>query len=114
MNTLKYNRINGPKKTVIDYLQTLNNEELKNIYTSSFFYDLKMPDLMKKKMQEELLKRNINPQPSLFSVKGSAQNHSYGRFLFLLWSLVLCVGVHFTSPLIIGSRTGATRPIIIG
>lgn len=65
MNILKYNRISGPKKTVIDYLQTLNNEELKNIYTSSFFYDLKMPDLMKK-MQEELLKRNINPQPSLF------------------------------------------------
>ncbi len=65
MNTLKYNRINGPKKTVIDYLQTLTNEELKNIYTSSFFYDMKMPDLMKK-MQEELLKRNINPQPALF------------------------------------------------
>ena len=65
MNTLKYNLINGPKKTVNDYLQTLNNDDLQNIYSSSFFYDLKMPDLIKK-MQDELLKRNIAAQPSLF------------------------------------------------
>ncbi len=65
MNTLKYNLINGPKKTVNDYLQTLNNDDLQNIYSSSFFYDLKMPDLIKK-MQDELQKRNIAAQPSLF------------------------------------------------
>lgn len=65
MNTLKYNLINGPKKTVTDYLQTLNNDDLQNIYSSSFFYDLKMPDLIKK-MQDELQKRNIAAQPSLF------------------------------------------------
>ena len=65
MNALKYNLINGPKKTVNDYLQTLNNDDLQNIYSSSFFYDLKMPDLIKK-MQEELQKRNIVAQPSLF------------------------------------------------
>ncbi len=65
MNTLKYNLINGPKKTVNDYLQTLNNDDLQNIYSSSFFYDLKMPDLIKK-MQDELQKRNIIAQPSLF------------------------------------------------
>ena len=65
MNTLKYNLINGPKKTVNDYLQTLNNDDLQNIYSSSFFYDLKMPDLIKK-MQNELQKRNIVSQPSLF------------------------------------------------
>lgn len=65
MNTLKYNLINGPKKTVNDYLQTLNNDDLQNIYSSSFFYDLKMPDLIKK-MQDELQKRNLVAQPSLF------------------------------------------------
>ena len=65
MNTLKYNLISGPKKTVSDYLQTLNNEELENIYNSSFFYDLKMPDLIKK-MQNELQKRNMNAQLNLF------------------------------------------------
>ena len=65
MNTLKYNLISWPKKTVTDYLQSLNNDELQNIYSSSFFYDLKMPDLIKK-MHEELQKRNMIAQPSLF------------------------------------------------
>ncbi len=65
MKSLKYNLIKGPKKTVTDYLQSLNNDELQNIYSSSFFYDLKMPDLVKK-MQDELQKRNINTQPALF------------------------------------------------
>jgi hypothetical protein len=65
MKTLKYNRINGPKQTVGDYLHSLTNEELKNIYSSSFFYDLKIPDLIKK-MQDEMLKRNIDTQPALF------------------------------------------------
>lgn len=65
MNTLKYNLISGPKKTVTDYLQSLNNDELQTIYSSSFFYDLKMTDLIKK-MHEELQKRNMVAQPSLF------------------------------------------------
>ena len=65
MNTLKYNLINGPKKTVNDYLKTLNNDDLQNIYSSTFFYDLKMPDLIKK-MQNELQKRNMNAQLNLF------------------------------------------------
>ncbi len=65
MKNLKYNLISGPKKTVTDYLQSLNNDELQNIYSSSFFYDLKMPDLIKK-MHAELQKRNIVAQPSLF------------------------------------------------
>ena len=65
MNTLKYNLINGPKKTVNDYLKTLNNDDLQNIYSSSFFYDLKMPDLIKK-MQNELQKRNMAAQLNLF------------------------------------------------
>ena len=65
MNILKYNLIKGPKKTVIDYLQSLNNDELQNIYSSSFFYDVKMPDLMKK-MQNELQKRKLVAQPALF------------------------------------------------
>ena len=65
MNSLKYNLINGPKKTVNDYLQSLNNDDLESIYNSSFFYDLKMPDLIKK-MQLELEKRNRRPQLILF------------------------------------------------
>ena len=65
MNIPKYNLIKGPKQTVSDYLHSLNNEELQTIYSSSFFYDLKMPDLMKK-MQNELLKRKIDVQPALF------------------------------------------------
>jgi hypothetical protein len=65
MSSLKYNLIRGPKKTVNDYLQTLNNDELQSIYSSSFFYDLKMPDLLRK-IQDELQKRNIDTQPVLF------------------------------------------------
>jgi len=65
MNPLKYNRINGPKKTVSDYLHSLSNDELRDIYSSGFFYDLKIPDLMKK-MHDELMKRHITPQPVLF------------------------------------------------
>ncbi|MES2620111.1 MAG: hypothetical protein V4615_04595 [Bacteroidota bacterium] len=65
MNILKYNLIKGPKKTVTDYLQSLNNDELQNIYSSSYFYDVKMPDLMKK-MQNELEKRKLVVQAVLF------------------------------------------------
>ncbi len=65
MNNFKYNLINGPKKTVNDYLQTLNNDDLQTMYSSSFFYDLKMPDLVKK-MQGELQKRKMKAQPMLF------------------------------------------------
>ncbi|MCX6197702.1 MAG: hypothetical protein NTY88_00585 [Bacteroidetes bacterium] len=65
MNNFKYNLINGPKKTVNDYLQTLNTDDLQTMYSSSFFYDLKMPDLVKK-MQRELQKRKMTAQPLLF------------------------------------------------
>lgn len=65
MNNFKYNLISGPKKTVNDYLQTLNNDDLQTMYSSSFFYDLKMPDLVKK-MQSELQKRKVTTQPMLF------------------------------------------------
>ena len=65
MNILKYNLIKGPKKTVTDYLQTLGNDELQNIYSSSFFYEVKMPDLMKK-MQSELQKRKLSVQTAMF------------------------------------------------
>ena len=65
MNILKYNLIKGPKKTVGDYLQTLNNDELQNIYSSSFFYDVKIPELFRK-MRDELQKRKMNPWPALF------------------------------------------------
>jgi hypothetical protein len=65
MNIRKYNLIKGPKSTVSDYVQSLNNDELQNIYNSSFFYDLKIPDLMKK-LQEELQKRKLDAQPALF------------------------------------------------
>jgi hypothetical protein len=65
MNNLKYNLINGPKKTVTDYLQTLNNDDLQSMYSSSFLYDIKMPGLIKK-MQSELQKRKMTAQPLLF------------------------------------------------
>lgn len=65
MNNFKYNLINGPKKTVNDYLQTLNNDDLQTMYSTSFFYDLKMPELVKK-MQRELQKRKMTAQPLLF------------------------------------------------
>lgn len=65
MKTLKYNRIKGPKITVADYLQSLNNEDLQGIYNSSFFYDLKLPEFMRK-IQDELQRRNITTLPALF------------------------------------------------
>lgn len=65
MNLLKYNRINGPKNTVTDYLGTLNNDDLKSLLNSGMFYDLKLPDLMKK-LQNELQKRKLDAQPTLF------------------------------------------------
>lgn len=66
MKKLQYNRINGPTKTVSDYLQSLNNDDLRDIYNSSFFSDLKMPDLLKK-VQTEVQKRHLNTQMALFS-----------------------------------------------
>ncbi len=65
MKKLTYNRINGPKKTVGDYLETLDNEELRDVYSTSFFFGIKMPDLMKK-MQDELQRRQLDTQPVLF------------------------------------------------
>ncbi|MFN8322221.1 MAG: hypothetical protein U0T74_06135 [Chitinophagales bacterium] len=65
MNHFKYNLINGPKKTVTDYLQTLDNDDLQTIYSSTLFYNLKMPGLIRK-MQSELEKRKINSQLILF------------------------------------------------
>ncbi len=65
MKKLQYNRINGPTKTVSDYLQSLNNDDLQDIYSNSFFSDLKMPDLLKK-VQYELQKRQLNTQLNLF------------------------------------------------
>lgn len=63
--TIPYNLIRTSKKTVNDYLQGLNSDELQTIYSSSFFYDLKVPDLMKK-IQDELHRRNLAAQPMLF------------------------------------------------
>ncbi len=65
MKMKPYNRVNGPKKTVADYLQSLNNEELQNIYNSGFFYGINIPDLMRK-IQHELQRRNITTLPALF------------------------------------------------
>ena len=65
MKSLKYTNIKGPKTTTDDYLKTLNNDELQNIYGTSFFYGLSLPGLMKK-MQEELQRRNMDTQPALF------------------------------------------------
>lgn len=65
MQLLKYNLINGPKQTVTDYLQALNNDELQTVYSSSFTYGLKMPDLIRK-MRDELRKRKIDTQACLF------------------------------------------------
>ncbi len=65
MKNLKYNLIKGPKETVGDYLQSLNNNELQDIYSSSFFYDLKIPDLLKK-IESELQKRKVGLQTVLF------------------------------------------------
>ena len=49
MKNLKYNLIKGPKETVGVYVQSLNNNDLQDIYSSSFFYDLKIPDLLIKR-----------------------------------------------------------------
>ena len=65
MKNQKYNLINGPKKTVTDYVQTLTNDELNTVYNTSFFYDLKMPGLWKK-LQSEMQKRDISAVPALF------------------------------------------------
>lgn len=65
MNILKYNRIKGPKNTVGDYLQTLNNEELQQMYNISFSYELKAPGLLKK-LHAELAKRQLNLSPALW------------------------------------------------
>lgn len=65
MKNQKYNLINGPKKTVTDYVQSLNNDDLQAVYSTSFFYDLKMPGLFKK-LQSEMQKRHISAMPALF------------------------------------------------
>jgi hypothetical protein len=65
MQALKYNLINGPKETVVDYLQTLNNEELANNFNALRLYGVKMPDLVKK-MRNELSKRKLDTQAILF------------------------------------------------
>ena len=65
MQVLKYNLINGPKETVVDYLQTLNNEELANNFNSLVLYGIKRPDLVKK-MRNELNKRKLDTQALLF------------------------------------------------
>ena len=65
MQVLKYNLINGPKETVTDYLQTLNNDDLANNFNSLLLYGVKMPDLVKK-MRDELRKRKMDTQAILF------------------------------------------------
>jgi hypothetical protein len=65
MQVLKYNLINGPKETVADYLQTLNNDDLQNTFSSLLLYGIKMPDLAKK-MRNELRKRKMDTQAILF------------------------------------------------
>jgi hypothetical protein len=65
MQVLKYNLINGPKETVADYLQTLNNDELTNNFNSLLLYGIKMPDLAKK-LRNELRKRKMDTQAILF------------------------------------------------
>ncbi len=64
MSIKTYNRINPPKKTVGDYLQSLNSDELENIYSLTFSYEVKIPELIKK-MQDELLKRKADFQVTL-------------------------------------------------
>ena len=65
MQLLKYNLINGPKQTVTDYLQSLNNDELQNNFNSLLVYGIQMPDLLKK-LRNELRKRKIDTQAVLF------------------------------------------------
>lgn len=64
--TIQYNLIRSSRKTVSDYLRSLHTDELQTMYISSFTYELKMPDLIKK-IQDELQRRNITVQPVLFS-----------------------------------------------
>ncbi len=65
MQALKYNLINGPKQTVTDYLQSLNNDELQNNFNSLLVYGIQMPDLLRK-LRDELRKRKIDTQAILF------------------------------------------------
>jgi hypothetical protein len=65
MQVLKYNLINGPKQTVTDYLQSLNNDDLQNNFNSLLVYGIRMPDLVRK-MRDELRKRKIDTQAILF------------------------------------------------
>ncbi|MBK7149069.1 MAG: hypothetical protein IPH78_09665 [Bacteroidetes bacterium] len=58
MQSLSYNRIQAPKKTVNDYLQQLSNEELFSIYGTSFQYNIQLPDLLKK-LRTEIMRREI-------------------------------------------------------
>ncbi len=62
---IKYNLIKTSEKTLNDYVQSLNNDELLTIYTSSFVYGIKVPDIIRK-MQGELQRRNLSVQPILF------------------------------------------------
>lgn len=64
MTAIKYNRINGPQKTVNSYLQALSTEELQSIYSTSSLYNLTLLGLTKK-IQNELSRRNLLPQVSL-------------------------------------------------
>jgi hypothetical protein len=65
MQALKYNLINGPKETVVDYLKSLTNDDLQNNFNSLLLYGIQMPDLVKK-MRNELRKRKIDTQAMLF------------------------------------------------
>jgi hypothetical protein len=65
MKKLQYNRINGPTKTVSDYLQTLTTDDLNDIYSNPFFSELKLPDLLKK-VKTEFQTRQLNTQLNLF------------------------------------------------
>ena len=65
MKNLKYGFMRKPKNMVSDYLNNMSNDELRSIYNTSFSYGIKVNDLMRK-MQDELMRRNINPSPSLF------------------------------------------------
>jgi hypothetical protein len=65
MKNLKYGFMKKPKNLVNDYLINLSNDELQSIYNTSFSYGIKVNNWMQQ-MQNELLRRNINPSPSLF------------------------------------------------
>ncbi len=62
---IKYNLIRTSDKTLNDYVQSLNNDDLQTIYTSSFVYGIKVPDIIRK-IQDELQRRNLSVQPILF------------------------------------------------